>query len=68
MPPSSSLSTPDDLLEDLAGGDDLLIVQDLDGVCMDLVHDPRRRSLDPAYVASRQPAGRAFRGAHQRRA
>ena len=50
MPPSRSLSTPDDLLEDLAGAEDLLIVQDLDGVCMDLVHDPRRRNLDPLYV------------------
>ncbi|WP_254216934.1 glucosylglycerol 3-phosphatase [Synechococcus sp. CCY 9618] len=42
--------TADGLLEDLSGSEDLLIVQDLDGVCMELVHDPRRRRLDPAYV------------------
>jgi hypothetical protein len=55
MAPSKSPLTPDDLLEDLAGSDDLLIVQDLDGVCMELVHDPRQRRLDPDYV--QPPAG-----------
>ena len=50
MAPSKSPLTPDDLLEDLAGSDDLLIVQDLDGVCMELVHDPRQRRIDPRYV------------------
>ena len=39
-----------ELLEDLATDPDLLIVQDLDGVCMPLVQDPRRRRLDPAYL------------------
>jgi glucosylglycerol 3-phosphatase len=29
---------------------DLLLVQDLDGVCMDLVHDPLQRRLEPTYV------------------
>ena len=31
---------PDQLLEELTPVDDLLIVQDLDGVCMQLVKDP----------------------------
>ncbi|MFQ6538400.1 MULTISPECIES: glucosylglycerol 3-phosphatase [Aphanothece] len=50
MPLSSHPLSPDDLLEDLAGPADLLIVQDLDGVCMELVHDPRHRRLEPAYL------------------
>ena len=51
--------TADDLLEELDGVEELLIVQDLDGVCMELVHDPRRRWLDPTYVrAARQLEGR----------
>ncbi|MFM9101744.1 MAG: glucosylglycerol 3-phosphatase, partial [Cyanobium sp.] len=29
---------------------DLLLVQDLDGVCMELVRDPLQRRLDPRYV------------------
>ena len=32
--------TPDQLLQELTGAEDLLIVQDLDGVCMQLVKDP----------------------------
>ena len=42
--------TPDQLLQELAGAEDLLIVQDLDGVCMQLVKDPLTRCMDPAYV------------------
>ena len=42
--------TPDQLLQELAGAEDLLIVQDLDGVCMQLVKDPLTRRMDPAYV------------------
>jgi len=30
---------------------DLLLVQDLDGVCMELVLDPLQRQLDPAYIS-----------------
>ena len=41
---------PDQLLEELTPGDDLLIVQDLDGVCMQLVKDPLTRRMDPGYV------------------
>ncbi len=55
--------SPADLLADLrprlrdpAG---LLVVQDLDGVCMDLVLDPLTRRLEPSYVqAARQLDGR----------
>ncbi|XXF07402.1 glucosylglycerol 3-phosphatase [Pseudomonas sp. D2-3] len=41
---------PTSLLDSLAGTDNLLIIQDLDGVCMDLVRDPLTRALDPAYL------------------
>ena len=44
--------TPDQLLEELSGVDDLLIVQDLDGVCMQLVKDPLTRQLDRSYVSA----------------
>lgn len=33
---------------------DVLIIQDLDGVCMELVNDPLTRQIDPAYVADTQ--------------
>lgn len=42
--------TPDQLLVELSGVKDLLIVQDLDGVCMQLVKDPLTRRMDPSYV------------------
>ena len=44
--------TPDQLIEELSDVDDLLIVQDLDGVCMQLVKDPLTRRMDPDYVAA----------------
>lgn len=34
----------------LAHTENLLIIQDLDGVCMGLVKDPLNREIDPAYV------------------
>jgi glucosylglycerol 3-phosphatase len=46
------------LIEVLATTDNLLIIQDLDGVCMDLVNDPRDRTIDLAYVQ----ATKAFDG------
>ncbi len=50
-----------ELLRSLATMDRLLIIQDLDGVCMGLVRDPRRRSMDPEYIrACRQLEGRFF--------
>ena len=58
MTQASPLHSTDDLLEDLAGSGELLIVQDLDGVCMPLVRDPRRRQLDPGYLhAARRMEG-----------
>ncbi|MCB1896603.1 MAG: glucosylglycerol 3-phosphatase [Zoogloeaceae bacterium] len=36
----------------LAAGVPPLIIQDLDGVCMGLVADPLRRTVDPAYVSA----------------
>ena len=48
-----------ELLPDLATPGALLLVQDLDGVCMDLVLDPLQRQLEPGYVlAARQLDGR----------
>ena len=44
--------TPDQLQQQLVDVDDLLIVQDLDGVCMQLVRDPLTRQLDRSYVES----------------
>ena len=44
--------TPDQLLQELMAADDLLIVQDLDGVCMQLVNDPLTRRMDPDYVTA----------------
>ena len=41
---------PAQLLEELTSVEDLLIVQDLDGVCMQLVKDPLTRRMDPDYV------------------
>ena len=42
--------TPYQLLQELTDAEDLLIVQDLDGVCMQLVKDPLTRRIDPSYV------------------
>jgi glucosylglycerol 3-phosphatase len=39
-----------DLRSHLHQPGDLLLVQDLDGVCMDLVLDPLQRRLDPGYL------------------
>jgi glucosylglycerol 3-phosphatase len=39
-----------DLKDDLGDPAALLLVQDLDGVCMELVRDPLKRSLDSGYV------------------
>ena len=48
----------DALLDSLANTDDLLIIQDLDGVCMELVSDPLTRRLPPNYLlAARQLHG-----------
>jgi glucosylglycerol 3-phosphatase len=58
MPLSPQALSPEALLDDLARPGALLIVQDLDGVCMELVHDPRHRRMDAAYLrAARQLEG-----------
>lgn len=52
--PGSEPLNPTALLADLHPGrlrpGELLLVQDLDGVCMDLVRDPLQRRLDADYV------------------
>ena len=55
MPPF----TPEQLLAEIQGAANPLIVQDLDGVCMNLVKDPLTRTLDRRYVeAAAQMHGR----------
>ncbi|MGB5914757.1 MAG: glucosylglycerol 3-phosphatase [Phormidesmis sp.] len=44
----------------LATTKNLLIVQDLDGVCMDLVNDPLTRRIAPGYVQASQGFGDHF--------
>lgn len=39
-----------DLLQSLANTPRFLIIQDLDGVCMGLVRDPKLREMDPHYI------------------
>lgn len=49
------------LLDSLAATDDLLLIQDLDGVCMGLVRDPLTRVIDPRYVeAARRLDGQFY--------
>ncbi|MHA7814889.1 MAG: glucosylglycerol 3-phosphatase [Pseudohaliea sp.] len=49
------------LAEGLLASERLLIIQDLDGVCMGLVRDPRYRAIEQRYVeASRALAGHFF--------
>lgn len=58
--PHFSLDHPR-LLDTLVATDKLLIIQDLDGVCMGLVRDPLTRTIERRYVqAARQLAGRFF--------
>ena len=52
--------TPDQLQQQLAVADDLLIVQDLDGVCMQLVRDPLTRRLEGRYVEAAAQLEGAF--------
>lgn len=48
------------LLARLSQSDKLLIIQDLDGVCMGLVRDPVNRSIDPAYLRAASAFGDQF--------
>jgi len=49
------------LLDSLVATDKLLIIQDLDGVCMGLVRDPLTRTIERRYVhAASQLAGHFF--------
>lgn len=41
-------------LNSLCATDNLLLIQDLDGVCMGLVRDPLTRILDPRYIEAAQ--------------
>ncbi len=44
----------------LATTENLLIIQDLDGVCMGLVNDPLNRRISPDYVSATQAFGPHF--------
>ncbi|MBB3103523.1 glucosylglycerol 3-phosphatase [Azomonas macrocytogenes] len=49
------------LLDSLGATDNLLVIQDLDGVCMELVRDPLTRTIDRCYVeATQQLAGHFY--------
>jgi glucosylglycerol 3-phosphatase len=62
MPPTRPFSLDHaSLLDELAATDNLLIIQDLDGVCMGLVGDPLTRRLERRYLdAARQLDGHFF--------
>ena len=47
-------------IKTLATTDNLLIIQDLDGVCMDLVKDPLTREISPDYIQATQKFGDHF--------
>ena len=47
-------------LEELAASDTLLIIQDLDGVCMGLVRDPLTRQLERRYIEAARRLDGAF--------
>ena len=63
--------SPEQLLSELVDVEDLLIVQDLDGVCMQLVKDPLTRRMDPRYVEAAARLQGSFmvltNGEHERR-
>ncbi len=48
------------LVEFIAKTDNVLIIQDLDGVCMDLVKDPLTRTIDPEYLQAAKSLERHF--------
>jgi glucosylglycerol 3-phosphatase len=49
------------LLDSLSATENLLVIQDLDGVCMGLVRDPLTRTLDRRYIeAARQMSGHFY--------
>lgn len=47
-------------VQTLATTENLLIIQDLDGVCMGLVNDPLTRSIVPEYITATQAFGEHF--------
>jgi glucosylglycerol 3-phosphatase len=47
-------------IDRLATTENLLLIQDLDGVCMELVKDPLDRQIDLAYVRATQAVDRHF--------
>ncbi len=50
-----------ELLQSLGNTENLLIIQDLDGVCMELVRDPLTRRMDRRYIeATHQLAGHFY--------
>lgn len=51
----------DELLLELTAEEDLLFVQDLDGVCMPLVRDPLTRRLQPQTIRAAARLGDCFR-------
>ena len=44
------LKTKEEIINTIINEEDILIVQDLDGVCIPLVQDPLKRELNKGYV------------------
>ncbi len=44
------LNTKDEILDEISKTDKLLLVQDIDGVCIPLVKDPLTRKVDSSYI------------------
>ena len=44
------LKTKEEIIKTILNEENILIVQDLDGVCIPLVQDPLKRKIDKEYV------------------
>ena len=49
------------LQEEISASSNILLIQDLDGVCMPLVRDPLTRALPADYIESVRRLGHRFR-------
>jgi glucosylglycerol 3-phosphatase len=60
MPPTNITAGQTHLHDRLTQTQNLLLIQDLDGVCMNLVNDPRDRQIDPTYLRATQAFAHHF--------
>ena len=52
--------TKEEVIETIINEENILIVQDLDGVCIPLVQDPLKRELNKEYVKDVSKIGERF--------